>query len=79
MSTEMYIRLYCSLYRNFSFMAWEMQNVNKQELEVAGISLDYVRIFASPFRRTVETAEAVASSMSTVAHAKPSIKVYFSV
>ncbi|KAG0601316.1 hypothetical protein M758_11G101400 [Ceratodon purpureus] len=45
-----------------------------KELEVAGIPLDHVRIFASPFRRTLETAEAVVSTMSTVAHAKPAIK-----
>lgn len=40
-----------------------------QELEVAGIPLDKVRIYSSPFRRTQETAETVITALNTV---KPS-------
>lgn len=42
---------------------------------MAGIPLDQVRIFASPFSRTLETAKVVADSMGVLMNAKPTIKV----
>ncbi|XP_024379093.1 uncharacterized protein [Physcomitrium patens] len=45
-----------------------------KELEMAGIPLDQVRIFASPFSRTLETAKVVADSMGVLMNAKPTIK-----
>jgi len=44
-----------------------------KELEKLGISLDKVRIFASPFRRTMETAKVV-SDVLALSHASSSIE-----